>query len=164
MEDLSVDDCSRYRVITRLTNSRTGEFLGAGVGEASTDETKYKWRRTYSKPEFEATDPDRRRLKYGQYKGNDGKWVDAKEMQVRQESADLADTVLKMAKKRSRLRNAHGYWRVQHFEQDLEDLPEETREELLSQRRGNKKPDETGNVICNECRATKWPPPVLSSS
>ena len=155
VEDLSVDDCYRYRVITRLTNSRTGEFLGAGVGEASTDETKYKWRRTYSKPEFEATDPDRRRLKYGQYKGNDGKWVDAQEMQVRQESADLANTVLKMAKKRSQIDATLTVTGASSmFEQDLEDLPEETQRELLSQRRGNKKPDETGNVICNECRAT----------
>jgi hypothetical protein len=154
VEDLSVDDCYRYRVTTRLTNSRTGEFLGAGVGEASTDETKYKWRRTYSKPEYEASDPDRRRKKYGQYKGNDGKWVDTEEMQVRQEPADLANTVLKMAKKRSQIDATLTVTGASSmFEQDLEDLPEETQRELLGQRKRGKKPEVTGDVLCNECRA-----------
>ena len=155
VEDLSVDDCYRYRVTTRLTNSRTGEFLGAGLGEASTDETKYKWRRTYSKPEFEATDPERRRIKYGQYKkGND--WVDTEEMQVRQEPSDLANTVLKMAKKRSQIDATLTVTGASSmFEQDLEDLPEETQRELLSQRGGKPKtkPESTGDVMCSECRA-----------
>src|SRR5579863_7711980 len=43
VEDLSTPDCYRYRVTTRLTNAATGIFLGAGIGEASSDETKYKW-------------------------------------------------------------------------------------------------------------------------
>ena len=34
VEDLSTDDCYRYRVTTRLTNVQTGEFLGAGIGAA----------------------------------------------------------------------------------------------------------------------------------
>lgn len=153
VEDLSNEDCYRFRVTTRLTNVQTGEFLGAGVGEASTDETKYKWRRTYSKPEFEATDPDRRRIKYGQYKqGND--WVDSEEMQVRQVPADLANTILKMAKKRSQIDATLTVTGASSmFEQDLEDLPEETRQEMASQRRGKAPAKPTGDVMCNECRA-----------
>lgn len=154
VEDLSSDDCYRFRVTTRLTNSRTGEFLGAGVGEASTDETKYKWRRTYSKPEYESTDPDRRRIKFGQYKSGSN-WVDTEEMQVRQEAADLANTVLKMAKKRSQIDATLTVTGASSmFEQDLEDLPEETQREILRNRGVKKaKPDNTGDVICNECRA-----------
>lgn len=152
VEDLSVDDCYRYRVTTRLTNSHTGEFLGAGVGEASTDETKYKWRRTYSKPEFEATDPDRRRIKHSQYKSG-GNWVDSEEMQVRQEPADLANTVLKMAKKRSQIDATLTVTGASSmFEQDLEDLPEETQREILGQRKGGK-PEATGDVRCADCGA-----------
>jgi hypothetical protein len=157
VEDLSTDDCYRYRVTARLTNSKTQEFLGAGIGECSTDETKYKWRRTYSKPEFDNTTSDRRRIKYGRY--NDGsKWVETEEMQVRQEPADLANTILKMAKKRAQIDATLTVTGASSmFEQDLEDLPEETREEMNRQRtpRGKKTvaPKETGDVMCAECHA-----------
>lgn len=153
VEDLSTDDCYRFRVTTRLTNALTGEFLGAGVGEASTDETKYKWRRTYSKPEFDNADPDRRRVKHTRYKDSNGNWVDAEEMQVRQEPADLANTILKMAKKRSQIDATLTVTGASSmFEQDLEDLPEETRQEMAAQR-GGKKKQEVGEVMCAHCRA-----------
>src|SRR5207237_10517805 len=67
VEDLSTDDCFRYRVTTRLTDVRTGEFLGAGVGEASTNETKYKWKRVYSVKEFENTPAARRQATLSPY-------------------------------------------------------------------------------------------------
>jgi hypothetical protein len=156
VEDLSEEDCYRYRVTARLTNSKTGEFLGAGIGEASTNETKYKWRRTYSKAEFDNTPADRKRMKFGRY--NDGsKWVDTEEMQVRQEPADLANTILKMAKKRAQIDATLTVTGASSmFEQDLEDLTDETREEMSRQRvpRGKKTPPkETGDVMCAECRA-----------
>lgn len=153
VEDLSSSDCYRFRVTTRLTNVLTGEFLGAGIGECSTDETKYKWRRTYSRPEFDATDPERRRIKYGQYKGNNG-WEDTQEMQVRQEPADLANTILKMAKKRSQIDATLTVTGASSmFEQDFDELPEETRREMINQRGGKKKQDVTGDVMCAHCRA-----------
>lgn len=152
VEDLSTDDCYRYRVITRLTNVQTGDFLGAGVGEASTDETKYKWRRTYSKPEFEGTPADRRRIKYGRYKDSNGMWTETQEMQVRQEPADLANTILKMAKKRSQIDATLTVTGASSmFEQDLEDLSDETREEMASQAKGRGKP--VGDVMCASCGA-----------
>lgn len=157
VEDLSTDDCFRYRVTVRLTNSSTQEFLGSGIGEASSNETKYKWRRTYVKKEFDNTPEDRRRIKYGQRKqGND--WVDFEEMQVRQEPADLANTILKMAKKRAQIDATLTVTGASSmFEQDLEDLTDEAREEVTRQRepRGKKKGPvkETGDVMCNECRA-----------
>jgi hypothetical protein len=156
VEDLSVEDCHRYRVTARLTNSKTGEFLGAGIGECSTDETKYKWRRTYSKPEFDNTPADRRRIKYSRY-NDGGKWVDTEEMMVRQEPADLANTILKMAKKRAQIDATLTVTGASSmFEQDLEDLPEETREELSRQRtpRGKKEQKPVGDVVCADCRQT----------
>ncbi|MGA9670643.1 MAG: hypothetical protein WBQ94_15640 [Terracidiphilus sp.] len=75
-------------------------------------------------------------------------------MQVRQEPADLANTILKMAKKRSQIDATLTVTGASSmFEQDLEDLPEETRQEMASQRRGKKETKPTGAVLCNECRA-----------
>lgn len=149
VEDLSSDDCYRYRVTTRLTNVLTGEFLGAGIGEASTDETKYKWKACWSKAEFDNTDPERRRMKYTTY-DNQTK----EQMQVRQEPADLANTILKMAKKRSQIDATLTVTGASSmFEQDLEDLPEETRAEMAAQRTGKKGKDAVGDVMCSDCRA-----------
>lgn len=73
-----------------------GVFLGEGVGEASTGEDKYKWRKAVSTDEYQATPEDRKRIAYkssdhGSYTVN----------QVRQNPDDQANTVLKMAKKRA---------------------------------------------------------------
>jgi hypothetical protein len=153
VEDLSVDDCYRYRVTTRLTNVLTGEFLGAGIGEASTDETKYKWKKCWSNAEFEATDPDRRRMKFSTYQ-NETK----EEMQIRQEPADLANTILKMAKKRSQIDATLTVTGASSmFEQDLEDLPEDARQQIAGQRTSKAAQKAAGGVpgdaLCSECRA-----------
>ena len=132
VEDLSTADCYRYRVIARGVLP-TGEIVGAGVGEASTDEEKYKWRGSVCKAEFDATPEDRRRIKWDRY----GKET----QQVRTNPADLANTVLKMAKKRAQIDltlTATGASDV--FEQDLEDMPEELRDEITSQRQQSSKP------------------------
>lgn len=157
VEDLSTDDCARYRVTCRLTNSATGDFLGAGIGEASTNETKYKWRRTYVQKEFDNTPEDRRRIKYGQRNDN-GKWVDYEEMQVRQEPADLANTILKMAKKRAQIDATLTVTGASSmFEQDLEDLTDETRAEMSRQRVSQGKKGKAteqkpiGDVLCGFC-------------
>jgi hypothetical protein len=42
VEDLSTGDAMRYRVTCRICD-REGRFLGSGLGEASSDEEKYKW-------------------------------------------------------------------------------------------------------------------------
>ena len=155
VEELSNEDCFRYRVTCELTNALTQDFLGAGIGEASTNETKYKWRRTYSKKEWENTPFDRRRIKYGQ-KRDEGQYVEYEEMQVRQEPADLSNTVLKIAKKRAQIDATLTVTGASSmFEQDLEDLTDETREEMGRQKqpRGSKKnpPQATGDVMCASC-------------
>lgn len=151
VEDLSTDDCFRYRVTTRLTNSVTGDFLGSGIGEASSDETKYKWKRTYNQKEFDHTPADRKRIKFSQRHDN-GKWVDFEEMQVRQEPADVANTILKMSKKRSQIdgtltvTGASGI-----FGQDLDEDSEEASETRRSRGKKPQQVKETGDVICASC-------------
>lgn len=153
VEDLSTEDCFRYRVTTRLTHAPTGIFLGAGIGEASSNETKYKWRKTFSQKEFEATAPDRRRIKYGQYKDGNGMWADKEEWQVRTEPADIANTILKMSKKRSQIDGTLTVTGASSmFGQDLDDLLED---QVID---GEEKPEKKtakpqASVKCSECKA-----------
>lgn len=151
VEDLSTDDCCRFRVTARLTNSVTGNFLGAGIGEASTNETKYKWKRTYSQKEWDNTDPDRRKIKYSQFKNGNGMFEDKQELLIRTEPADLANTVLKMAKKRAQIDATLTVTGASSmFSQDLEeDAPEATE----PQQKASGKKAKTASVKCEECKA-----------
>lgn len=112
--DLSTDDCIRYQVRVIGTNSATGTLLGEGIGECSSSEEKYKWRKAYDE-EWNATPENRRRIKYGKYK----------DKQVRTEPADVANTILKMAKKRAQIDMTLTVTGASDcFDQDIEDLPE----------------------------------------
>jgi len=120
IEDLSVEDEIRYRIKVRILNYK-GDFLGAGVGEASSNEKKYKWRSAVCDGEFEDTPEDRRREKW--VAGWNGK-PDKKVKQVRQDIADVANTVLKIAKKRSQVDAILTVTAASDiFAQDLEDMP-----------------------------------------
>lgn len=135
IEDLSTQDEIRYRVKARgIANAEirlgniSGHVVGAGVGEASTNEEKYKWHGAGEK-EWENTPEDRRRIKYGWKWGQArGEKVDTEIKQVRTEPADLANTVLKMAKKRAQIDLCLTALSASDvFDQDLEDLaPEHT--------------------------------------
>ena len=158
VEDLSTEDSRRYRITVRLSHVPSGNFLGAGLGEASSDETKYKWKKTFSKNEYENTPADRRRIKFGQYKDSNGMWKDTEEMQVRQEPADLANTILKMAKKRAQVDATLTVTGASSmFDQDTieegggSDTPDD-RADKKGRGKGKAAPA-TGDVICNECRA-----------
>lgn len=91
--DLSTTDEARYRVFARAT-SPSGQFLGTGVGEASTNEKKYRWRACVSEDEWNATPEERRNILYREK---------SQTRQVRTNHADQANTVLKMAAKRARV-------------------------------------------------------------
>lgn len=117
VEDLGINGEVHYRVTCQgvLPN---GEVVGEGVGECSSEEEKYKWRSAVCTAEFEDTPEDRRRMKYTR----DGK----KFQQVRMNAADVANTILKMAKKRAQMDltlTCTGASDV--FTQDVEDLPPE---------------------------------------
>jgi hypothetical protein len=126
VEDLSTPDEARYRVTTRATSMENARYLGSGVGEASSAEEKYQWRAAVCEQEFEETPEDRRRNKW---KGSKNGAYQVK--QVRTNVADVANTVLKMAKKRSQIDVTLTVTAASDiFAQDIEDLPEEYRSEM----------------------------------
>lgn len=131
IEDLSGPDEIRYRVTLRGIASAemrmdtiSGILVGAGVGECSTNEEKYKWRAAMPK-EWAATDEDRRRIKYGwKWAQARGEKIEIETPQVRTNPADLANTVLKMAKKRAQVDLCLTALAASDvFDQDLEDSP-----------------------------------------
>lgn len=125
VEDLSDADCVRYRVRTIGTHQATGVVVGEGIGECSSNEAKYKWRACYVKKEFENTPESRRRIKYKSYQGKE-----SEQMEVRTDPADVANTILKMAKKRAQIDLTLTATAASDiFTQDIEDLPEELRGE-----------------------------------
>ena len=128
--DLSTDDCIRYQVKVIGFHQPTGTIIGEGVGECSTNEEKYKWRAAVCEEEFDDTPETRRRVKYISKWDNRTRSKTAfKVQQIRTEPADMANTVLKMAKKRAQIDftlTALGASDI--FAQDIEDLPEELRQ------------------------------------
>lgn len=127
--DMSTADAIRYRVTCTGTHQTTGVELGSGMGEASTGEEKYKWRRAVCKEEFDATPENLRRKKYGKAKGG-GFYT---QEQVRTEPSDIANTVLKMASKRAHMAMVLTVTAASDcFSQDLEDLDETLREHLAA--------------------------------
>lgn len=122
--DLSTEDCIRYQVRVIGTHAPSGMLLGEGIGECSSNESKYKWRKAYD-DEWNATDENRRRVTFGKYK----------DKQVRTEPADVANTILKMAKKRAQIDMTLTTTGASDcFEQDIEDLPAEYVEAMAQQR------------------------------
>jgi hypothetical protein len=119
----------RYRVTCIGRHQVSGVELGAGMGECSSGEEKYRWRKAVCKAEFDATPADMRRVKYA--KGQGGHYTTD---QVRTEAADLANTVLKMACKRAKMAMVLNVTAASDcFSQDLEDLDEALREHLADQ-------------------------------
>lgn len=126
VEDLSTPDCARFRVVTKLTHAPTGFFVGSGIGECSSDEEKYRWRKAVCNQEFDETPEDRRREKWIQPYQKEPYKV----KQVRTNVADVANTILKMAKKRAQIDGTLTATAASDvFDQDIEDLPEEMRPE-----------------------------------
>jgi hypothetical protein len=124
VDDLSTDDEAHIRVTCRGIHQDTGAVLGSGVGEASSNEEKYRWRRAVCDEEFEATPEDRRRVKWTRKR--DGSTYIVK--QVRTQPADVANTILKMAKKRAQVDMTLSVTGASDiFAQDIEDLPAEMR-------------------------------------
>lgn len=127
VEDLSGPDEVRYAIICTGTHQQTGVKLGEGLGECSSSEEKYKWRRA-TKTEWERAHEERRRVKYG-YSKQDRKEYEI--LQVRTEPADVANTVRKMAAKRAQVAMTLNVTAASDmFSQDLEEMSPELRESL----------------------------------
>lgn len=130
VEDLSKNGEIHYRVKVRLT-SAGGMFIGTGIGECNSQEEKYAWRAAVCDEEWDETPDNRRRTKFA-------KWQNKveKKKQVRTNPSDVANTILKMAKKRAQVdavitATAAG----DIFTQDIEDLPDEVAAEIAGQHR-----------------------------
>lgn len=123
VEDLSEGGEIAYRVTVNLL-SASGAFIGAGIGECSSAEEKYSWRASVHAKEWQATPENRRRVKYFR----DGREV----QQVRTNPADVANTILKMAKKRAQVDAVITATAASDiFTQDIEDLPDEVVAEIV---------------------------------
>lgn len=130
VEELGRDGEVHYRVKVSI-RSASGQFLGAGIGECSSQEEKYAWRRSLCDEEWEDTPESRRRVKYSKYQGK----VE-KNKQIRTNPADVANTVLKMAKKRGLIDAVLTVTAASDlFTQDIEDLPPEVAAEFVGQNR-----------------------------
>lgn len=117
VEDMSSEGVIRYRVKCNLYTQPHRYFAGSGVGECSSEEEKYKWRSAVSDAEWNATDETERREKFKR---------DSSVKQVRTNPYDLANTILKMAKKRALVDAVLTATAASDiFTQDIEDMPEE---------------------------------------
>ena len=96
VQDLSVPDEIRYRLRVRML-AINGALVGVGVGECSSGEEKYKWRKAVCNEEYEETAEDRRRQKWIKPYNKTAFQV----KQIRTQPSDVANTILKMAKKRA---------------------------------------------------------------
>lgn len=115
VEDLSTPDCAKFRVTAKIRSIASGEIVGMGVGECSSDEEKYRWRRAVVAAEWDETPENLRRKKWS----SDGRAT----AQVRTHPADIANTVLQMAVKRAKVsgtKSATGA--SDFFTTDVEDL------------------------------------------
>jgi hypothetical protein len=148
--DLGNADERRYRVTAKGFHIPTGNPIGEGIGECSTAEKKYQWREAICDKEYEETNEDRRQIMYkkeGGYKA--GQPVTIKEIkQIRTSPADIANTVLKMAKKRAVVDLCLSATACSDiFTQDLEDdAPESTAEKPQTQNAGAEEKQESKAV------------------
>lgn len=98
IEEFSDGFDTRFRIVSSGIHTPSGKIIGFGVGEASTSEKKYKWRAAVCHEEWEDTPEERRQIAYVRnYKTKQVERIE----QVRQNPADIINTVLKMARKRS---------------------------------------------------------------
>jgi len=80
--------------VTAKAFSSDGQARGSHRGVCSSLEEKYRWRRAKHRREWDNTDTERRRTKWGSDESKD-------ELQVRTEPNDVRNTILQMADKRA---------------------------------------------------------------
>jgi len=113
------DDYRAYRVHCPIRSLQTDKIVGTGVGECGSREEKFAWRKAVSQEEFDATDPDKRRIKYKSKPPNI--------LQIAQNPHDQANTCLKIARKRAMVDGTITSLSAGDiFYQDIEDLENPT--------------------------------------
>jgi len=124
VEDLCdpAENFYRYRVKCSLYTIRDGFFVGSAIGEASSAEEKYQWEKAVCQKHWDTTDPNRRRIKFRRSKDHPDGFEEI--LQVQRNCADLANTVLKIAVKRSFTSAAKGATAASDLlEVDLDEEP-----------------------------------------
>jgi len=96
IEDLSTANESRYRVLCRLTRP-DGLFVGEQWGEASSAESKNRWRKALDDEEFDSSHEDEKRIV--KRKNQNGDVYEVKQIMVNR--ADSTTNVLPKAQKRA---------------------------------------------------------------
>jgi len=138
IEDIGGGDEIRYRIHVPIV-APDGRRLAVGIGEASSNEEKNRWRKPVCDEEWLDTDPSMRREKYFKSRNGDGFY---KGKQIRTSPADIANTVLKMGHKRAFI---HGTLLATAagsvFNQDLEDFTKELQESILEGDEPMQKPE-----------------------
>ena len=120
IEDLSTDDAIRYRVHVPIQTQAASTLLAVGMGECSSDEEKYRWRKPVCDEEYNEAPEHLRREVW-----KSGKRGPYKVKQVRMRPADVANTVLAMAYKRALVAGVRLATAASDvFEQGIEDLPD----------------------------------------
>lgn len=135
VEDLSSGNAIRYRIITTI-KTRDGFFVGEGVGECSSAEEKYAWRSALCPEEFNSFPIDQRRTKWKKigYNKKEHKAIFGTVDQVMTNPADIANTILKMAKKRSLIDATLTCTAASDcFLQDVEEMSEEVRTSVFGE-------------------------------
>lgn len=133
VEDLGANGEAHYRVKVKVY-SAGGALLGAGIGECSSQEDKYAWRAAICEEEFTLTPENRKRVKFAKWQGK----VEKKQ-QIRTNPADVANTILKMAKKRGLVDAILTVTAASDiFTQDIEDLPEELQDQVVADARSRR--------------------------
>lgn len=156
VEDISTGTAIRYRVRCEIRSIMTGAVLGDEWGECSSDEDKYAWRGAICEAEFNATPADLRRLKWSKgYKGA----ADFTKQQIRTNPADSANTILAMACKRAKVRAARAALAASDlFDVNIEDLPDEIREEYFGDQATTDKPKATSAAVNRHQNPQQEPP------
>lgn len=124
------DDGVRYRVTCSGVHQGTGRVVADGLGSCSSMEEKYKWCKAYPS-EYDTAPVDRRRIVQGK---------DWTTKQVRVETADIENTLLKMACKRALIAMVlNGLAVSDIFAQDFDELSKRVVEMMSDEDGGEKK-------------------------
>jgi hypothetical protein len=121
-----------YRITCTMTNIRTGEVWGQGVGSCSSMETKYRFRNQKTDTgepipaDYKANKGHYRAQGFVAAKDENDQWIWAKLERVEHDNpADYYNTILKMAKKRAQVDAVLTCTAASDFfTQDLEDMAE----------------------------------------
>jgi hypothetical protein len=130
VQDLSTADCAHFRITCSLYTMEGQVYLSSAIGECSSDEDKYQWRRAVCDAEYHMVfnnDPAKARIKW--VRGSNDPYSI---YMVKVPCADVANTILAMAEKRAKVRAVRSALAASDiFDVNLEDIAPELRQGLV---------------------------------